>query len=276
VTSFVEHRGCRLAYDVRGEGPPVLFIQGTAIHGDGWKPQIDGLRDRYACLSFDNRGMSRSQPVGDAPITVAQLAEDALAIMDAAKWDSAHVVGHSLGGMIAQELALTARSRVKTLSLLCTFAEGRAATRPSWWLFQNGLRTSLGPKRSRRHAFLEIVMPPHVLATADKDALARDLEPIFGHDLAVRPPITWKQVGAISRFDATQRLAELAGIPTLVMGAAHDPIARPPLVRALAAGIPGARLVEFDDAAHGVVIQHAERVNALLAEHFEGDAARAA
>jgi pimeloyl-ACP methyl ester carboxylesterase len=56
----IEHRGCRLAYRVRGDGPPVLWIQGVAVHGDGWRPQIDVLADAYRCLSFDNRGMGRS------------------------------------------------------------------------------------------------------------------------------------------------------------------------------------------------------------------------
>ena len=265
----VEHRGCSLSYTVRGAGSPVLFIQGTAVHGDGWRPQIDELRQGYRCVSFDNRGMARSQPVGDAPVSVEQMADDALAVMDAAQMESAHVVGHSLGGLIAQQLALTAPRRVRSLSLLCTFADGRAATRLSWWLLRSGLRTSLGSRRSRRHAFLEIVVPPEVLSGSDKDQLAADLEPIFGHDLADRPPITMRQVAAIRGFDSRARLQELSTHRTLVIGAAHDPIARPPLVRALADGIPGARFAHFDDAAHGVPVQHAARVNALLREHFE-------
>ena len=268
-TRVLTHRACPIAHDLRGEGPPVLFIQGTGIHGDGWRPQIEGLRDRFACLSFDNRGMARSQPIGDARITVAQMAEDARAVMDARGFDAAHVVGHSLGGAIAIELALSAPSRVKTLSLLCTFADGRAATALSWRLLSIGLRTNLGTKRSRRHAFLEIVMPPHVRRAADKDALAREMEPLFGHDLATPAPITMKQVAALRAYDATPRLGELAAIPTLVVSAAHDPIARVELGRALAAGIPGSRYVEIADAAHGAPIQQADRVNALLAEHFD-------
>src|SRR4051812_46066116 len=93
----VEHRGCRLAYDVRGEGAPVLLIQGVGVHGDGWLPQTDALASKFRCVTFDNRGMGRSQPVGGG-ITVEQMAEDALAVLDAEKIESAHVVGHSLGG----------------------------------------------------------------------------------------------------------------------------------------------------------------------------------
>ena len=57
----VEHRGCRLACSVRGEGPPVLLVQGVGVHGDGWRPQVEALAPRFRCLSFDNRGIGHSQ-----------------------------------------------------------------------------------------------------------------------------------------------------------------------------------------------------------------------
>ena len=265
----IGHRGCRLAYRVRGDGPPMLLIQGVGVHGDGWLPQVDALAGRHRCLWLDNRGMGASQPIGDAPISVAQMAEDARAVMDAEGWGSAHVVGHSLGGLVAQHLALESRGRVRSLSLLCTFARGSDATRMSMWMLWVGLRTRVGPRRLRRHAFLQIVMPPGVPATApERDALAARLAPLFGHDLADQPPVAMKQLSAMRRYDATPRLGELAGVPALVVSAAHDPIARSESGRALAAGIPGARYVEFADASHGVPIQHADRVNALLVEHI--------
>lgn len=77
----LDYRGCRLSYAVRGEGPPVLFIQGTGTHGDGWRPQVDELSARFHCLTFDNRGMANSQP-HHGPLTVEQLAEDARALLD--------------------------------------------------------------------------------------------------------------------------------------------------------------------------------------------------
>ena len=130
-TSPIEHRGCRLAYAVRGDGPPIVFIQGSGPHGDGWLPQVDELASRYRCLSFDNRGMGRSQPLG-VRLTVEQMAEDVQILMDSQGWKSAHLVGHSLGGLVALCVALTARSRVRSLSLLGTFARGADATRLSW------------------------------------------------------------------------------------------------------------------------------------------------
>lgn len=246
----------------------MLFIQGVGVHGSGWTPQIDGLAGRYQCVSFDNRGLGLSQPQGCA-VTVEQMAEDATAILDALGVSSAHVVGHSLGGLVSLHLALTSRARVRSLALLCSFARGRAATRLSTVLL-TGLRTKIGPKRQRRRAFLELVMPRHVLESARRDELAERLAPIFGHDLGVQPPITLTQVSAMRAYDAGPRLAELAGLPTLVVSAAHDRIALPAAGRAMASAIPGARYVELSDAAHGATIQSAAVLNPLLADHFAG------
>src|SRR4029453_7918099 len=80
----VDRHGCRLAYDVSGNayGPRVLLIQGVGVHGDGWRPQTDALGADYRCATFDNRGMGRSQPVGDCPLTAEPMAGDARAGSD--------------------------------------------------------------------------------------------------------------------------------------------------------------------------------------------------
>ena len=82
-------------------------------------------------------------------------------------------------------------------------------------------------------------------------------------------PIVDEQLKVMGRCNLTPRLAELAGIPTLVASGRHDPIAPPAFGRAIAAGIPGSRYVEFEDASHAVTIQQADRVNALLLEHLD-------
>ncbi|HVL11627.1 MAG TPA: alpha/beta fold hydrolase [Gemmata sp.] len=261
----LQRDGSRLAYDVKGEGPPVLFIQGVGLHGNGWKPQTDALSPRFRCLTFDNRGTGRSTPV-PAAVTVEQMAGDALAVAEAEAWRTFHVVGHSLGGLVALCLALGARERVRSLSLMCTFADGRDAaplTTRMCWL---GMRTRVGTRRMRRRAFVRLVAGPG--AAADPDALAEELTPLFGHDLADQPPVVGKQLKAMRRYTAAARLGELAGVPTLVMAGSHDPIAPPRVGRVPADGIPGAKYVEFPDASHGLPITHAHRVNALLREHL--------
>lgn len=263
----IDHRGCRIAYDVQGQGPPVLLIQGVGVHGDGWRPQVAALAERYTCLSFDNRGMGRSQPAG-APISVEQMAEDSKALLDAAGWEAAHVVGHSLGGLVSLHLALSAPERVRSLSLLCTFSGGPHAAPLTPRMIWLGLRSRVGTRRMRRRGFLQIVMPPQAFAAADPERLAEDLAPLFGHDIAEQPPIVSPQLAALRAYDATPRLGELAGVPTLVVSAVHDPIAPPRSGRVLAGGIPGARYVEIPDASHGVPILSAGRINALLLDHL--------
>jgi pimeloyl-ACP methyl ester carboxylesterase len=265
---FLEHCGCRLQYCLAGSGPPVVFIQGVAVHGNGWSPQIEALAQHYRCLSFDNRGMPGSQPIGE-PFSIEQMAQDAEALMDAAGFDDAHVVGHSMGGLIALALALRAKRRVRSLSLLCTFASGRDAAPPTARMLWLGLRARIGPRRARRRAFLELILPKSVVDAADSEELAARFRDVFGRDLADHPPIEMKQLYAMRAFDAKPGLADLASIPTLVVTGAHDPIAPPALGRQIAAALGGARYVEMADASHGAPIQHPERMNQLLMEHFE-------
>lgn len=267
TTRRLETPSAVLGYRREGSGPAVLFIQGVGLIGDGWRPQCDGLRDRYTTITFDNRGLGAST-LGSDPLTIEAMAADALAIMDAEKIERFHVVGHSMGGLIAQEVALRAPARVKSLALLCTFARGRQATRLSADIVFVGLRTRLGTRAMRRSAFLELVMPPTLLADRDRAQLAESLRPLFGRDLAEQPPTIMKQLRATANYDASARLGQLAHIPTLIVSAELDRIALPAFGSELAAAIPGARLVELRGAGHGVPIHSADKVNALLAEHF--------
>jgi pimeloyl-ACP methyl ester carboxylesterase len=261
----INHDGCLFRWSVRGSGPPVVMIQGVGLHGSGWDLQVAGLASRFCCLTFDNRGIGRSQLTRSdrkAGLTVPRMAADTFALMDVAGWKSAHVVGHSLGGLIALEMALAAPDRVRSLSLLCTFARGSIATTMSPFMFWTGLRTRIGSRAMRRRAFMEIVMPPGVVA----DPV--EIGKLFGHDLADQPPIVMQQLAAVRKHDVTGRLRELANTPALVVSAIHDRIAPPAAGRAIAAGIPGSTYVEINNAAHGVTLQKADEINTLLASHF--------
>src|SRR5215211_6818072 len=122
----LEVGGARLQYLREGSGPPVVLVQGVGLIGEGWRPQIDGLRDRYAVAAPDNRGIGGST-TGPAPLTIEAMAEDVLAIANAEGFERFHLAGHSLGGLIAQAVALQSPARVYSLALLCTFCRGREA-----------------------------------------------------------------------------------------------------------------------------------------------------
>jgi pimeloyl-ACP methyl ester carboxylesterase len=280
----VERIGARLHADVveraPAAAPAVVFVQGTGLPGAGWGPQIEGpsaaegtpgvagagLAADHHCLTFDHRGIGRSSGAGSA-FDVPTLAEDTLALMDAAGWDEGHLVGHSLGSLVCLQVAAMAPERVRSLALLCAFGVGADATRLTPWLAWIGARMSLGTRASRRRGFLAMIFPPDALDGRDVEAVARGLEPYFGGDLAVRPRGVAAQLDAMRRFDARPLLPRLAGVPTLVISATRDRVAPPPLGRALAAGIPGARYAEIPDAAHGVVLQKPAEVNAALRAH---------
>ncbi len=253
----------------------MLLVQGVGLIGDGWQPQVAGLRDRFTVVTFDNRGIGQSGP-GSEALSIEGMAEDALAVMDAEGLDRFHVGGHSMGGVIAQQLALSAPHRVLSLALMCTFLRGRDATRLTWAVLVAGIRTRLGSRRMRRRAFVDLVMPPATRGAEDPGALAERLAPLFGRDLADQPPIVMQQLRATRRFDASSRLAQLRRVPTLVISARHDRISRPGYGQRLASAIPGARLVDIADAGHGVTIQRAPAINRLLAEHFMAAGASAA
>jgi pimeloyl-ACP methyl ester carboxylesterase len=254
----------KVAHSVVGSGEPILFVQGVGVPGCGWSPQVEGLSSRFACASFDNRGVGKSAPI-EGRFGISEMAADAISVLDALGWERAHVVGHSVGGLVAQELALSHRARVKSLVLMCTFARGKDASRFTPWIFWTGMRSYVGTRSSRRRAFMEIVLPPD--APRDDETAAK-LAPIFGRDLADPSPAAMAHLRAASKYDASPRISELAGIPTLVMSGEHDRLALPTYGRAIASAIPGARYEEIRGAAHGAPITHAAAVNALIEAHL--------
>jgi pimeloyl-ACP methyl ester carboxylesterase len=262
-----EFEGCRFAYRVDGAGPPLVMIQGVGAQGSVLNPQIERLSKHYTCLSFDNRGIGASQPAA-REITAPQMAADVLALMDHLGWNSAHLIGHSFGGQVSIQLALDAPARVRSLSLLCSFANGERAVRLSAKLLWILIRIRFAPPRIRRKAFMEIVLPPGDPRAAS-EGLAAYISKILGHDIAEMPAIGNRQIHAMKHTDLTLRLPEIAGIPVLIVNAAKDMIARPELGRILAAGIAGARYVEIPGAAHAFPILEPDRCAELLGEHLE-------
>jgi pimeloyl-ACP methyl ester carboxylesterase len=266
-SATVTHRGCALHYVVRGaqHADTVLLLQGVGAQGEAWRPQAEFLAQRYRTITVDNRGMGRSLPAA-VPISVTQMAEDARLVLDAERVARAHVVGHSLGGPIAMQLAIDAPERVASLALLCTFANGREAAPLTWRIMTLGAGTRIGSRASRRRAFLGLIAPPDRVRefAAQADALAE----LFGHDLADQPAIASAQLSAMRASDLRPHLHALGGRPVLVVSAAWDPIAPPALGRALAAAVPGASFREIADASHGWPLTHVAATNQLLASHL--------
>lgn len=258
--------GAELAYEEHGQGPCVLFVQGVGLMGRGWSPQTAELSRDHRCIAFDNRGIGASR--GDTrTLSVDVMARDGLALMDALGIERAHLVGHSLGGVIIQAMALQAPERVASLTFMCTFSGGRDLLRPSARLLWLGTLSRIGTRASRRRAFARLIMPDAYLHARGAEQVMLELEQVFGRPLWDAPRIADVQLSALRAHDRRDRLPELAALRCMVMSGRHDPIARHSANAGLAASL-GAPHRVWDDASHALPIQHAAPVNAALRTHF--------
>jgi 3-oxoadipate enol-lactonase len=260
-------RGARVSYSRTGTGPAVLMIQGVGAIGNVWRPQVEALQDRFSVITFDNRGIGAST-IEDGLLTVEAMANDALAILEAEGIDRCHVVGHSMGGLIAMQLALTAPAGVSSLALLCTFPDGPSGARPKPGMIGTALRTRIGTRRMRRRAFLEMIISREGMRRGDPERLAAYMSELFERDLADQPPIIMRQLRAMGRFNPSRELRSLATVRTRVVSGQEDRIATPACGRKLASAIPGSTYVELPNAGHAVPIESPPVINRLLIEHI--------
>jgi pimeloyl-ACP methyl ester carboxylesterase len=258
----------RLHYDTAGDGgTPVLLIMGFGVPGKFWKPQVRALSQHHQVAWFDNHGAGKSEGRRRRrPFTMRDFGRHAAGVMDALGWDQAHIVGISMGGMIAQELALGHRHKVRSLSLLVTHAGGLRNLFPSRRGVSLFVRGFLGPRAGRAEAMLELAFPRDYLETLDMERLRKGA----GRDSVSGAPVKDRlsQMAAVLTHRTDRRLGELAGVPTLVIKAGRDVLIRPQAVDALHGAIPGARMVEYPHAGHAVLFQCADELNAELLAHF--------
>jgi 3-oxoadipate enol-lactonase len=235
----------RLRYDTTGSGPPVLLIMGLGLPAAAWWRTIPVLARSLHVIAFDNRDSGGSdRPPG--PYSIADLAADAVAVLDAAGVEQAHVYGISMGGMIAQELALRHPGRVRSLVLGATSAGGRAATPPDGATIAFLGRRPAMPDEEARWASV-----PYLYSARTRrhggSRISEDLERRRSFPFHVDG--YGRQLAAAAAHDAGARLDEITA-PTLVLHGAEDRMVPPDNGRALAAAIPGAELRVLDDAAH--------------------------
>ena len=227
----------KIAWDRRGNGAPLLLIHGLGYARWGWEPVLPELAEQFDVILFDNRGIGESDaPPG--PYTVAEMAADAVQVLDEAGVARAHVVGTSLGGMIAQELALAHPERVDRLVLACTTPGGQKAhPMPQVTVALMAEAATLEPAVALRR-FVE-----NALAPATVEAHPEIVEQIMAHRLATaQQPAAWAaQASAGATFDAYDRLGALAA-PTLVQHGDEDVVVDPRNADLLVELLPDARL----------------------------------
>ncbi len=246
-------------------GPRVLLIMGFGMRGDLWKPQIDDLAADHQLAWFDHRGVGESERGRDRVWRMEDMADDALRVLDELAWDRAHLVGVSMGGMVAQELILAAPERVQTLSLLATNPGGPLRHKLPTATGLRAFATALFGRRGRAEAMRTLLYPDDFVARVDPDTFQVRISQQFGRPAPMAT--TLAQLYAILRYDVRQRLDEVTH-PTLVIKAGRDILVQPQASERLQRLIPGARLIEVSEAGHGLIFQCAAAVNRALRSHF--------
>lgn len=259
----VEVAGREFHYERGGSGEPLLLVQGMSGTHVSWGETFRGaLEESFDVVAFDNRGIGLSAPV-DGPFTIVEMAADTVGLLEALGIESAHVVGISMGGMIAQELALAEPGRLRSLTLGCTYCGGPGSQlmpEENARKLMEGMAS--GDREKAIRASYEVNLSPAF--RADEGAYAAF------HEMASRVPAARRtielQVQAIFGHDTSGRLGEIAA-PTLILHGTDDgvlPFANGELIASL---MPGARFEPLEDVGHMFWWEQPHRSAELIREH---------
>jgi pimeloyl-ACP methyl ester carboxylesterase len=258
----------RLYWESTGEGDPVLLIMGLGLSGGAWWRTVPVLSRRLRVITFDHRGVGRSSALSYAYTTEA-LADDAMSVLDDAGLDRVHVYGISLGGMIAQQLALRHPERVRSLVLGATHAGGPRAVRPdaevmTFFRRRLGMRAEEAARASVPFNYGPRCRAEHF------DRIEEDIAQRLAHPFAERAYRA--QAFAAGLHNCYGHLPRI-DVPTLVVHGRHDrmiPVANAQLI---AERVPGARLQILEESGHLYATEEPEvddAIAAFLAEAGEG------
>lgn len=259
--------GINIHYREYGSGDPLLLIMGLSANADWWGEEfIQPLAERFHVVAYDNRGAGRSgKPEGPYPVPL--MAEDAAGLMDHLGWESAHVLGASMGGMIAQELALNHPDRVRRLVLFCTNCGGQeqVLASPEVYALLHTPRDGVTSEDIARMS-LPLLFPQRYI-----DENPQKMEEFLNAYLKapIEPRCFVWQITGVSSWSCHSRLADLRH-PTLIVTGTEDVLIPPPNSRILADAIPNSRLVQIEGAGHGFQSMFPEEVAAEVLAFLEG------
>src|SRR5689334_2064253 len=259
----IDVAGREFHYERAGSGEPLLLIQGMSGTHVSWGEPFKGvLEESFDVVAFDNRGIGLSGPV-DGPFTIAEMAADTAALLDELGWESAHVVGISMGGMIAQELALAHPGRLRSLTLGCTYCGGDGSQLMPQENAEKLLAGfSSGDRDQAIRAGYEVNLSPAF--RADEGAFA----PF--HEMATSVPaardVIQLQLQAILGHDTSGRLGEIA-TPALIVHGTVDGVLPYANGEQIAGLMPGARFETYENVGHMFWWEEPQRSAELVREH---------
>ncbi|MEZ4462382.1 MAG: alpha/beta hydrolase [bacterium] len=254
---FSQRTAHRIWHRVQGEGVPVLFIMGFGMRGQVWERQVASLMSDHECVYFDHAGLGNSGPISTRRLTMATMADDALGILDTLGWETAHVVGISMGGMIAQHLAVRAHARLRSLTLAATTPGGFPHVVPPL----RGLRLFAKANGARGaeavNALAELLFSPEFIRREPDLAMELLREDFSGQ----QPPRETRlaHLHAVTHHNIASRLEVLRRVPTMIIKPTQDVLVSPKQCDRLHRLIPHSVLHEIP-AGHGVTRERPRRL----------------
>ena len=252
-------------YEIIGQGDPLVMIRGLGSNVDHWYEQVPTLSKKYQLLVFDNRGIARSSDPGSA-FSTRDMAGDTAALMESAGIRSAHVLGYSMGGMVAQEIALNYPEKIKGMILVATDC---------------GITQRIKARPEVSRLFSQMVSlgtPEAKLAAAAclyaKHTFESKTEVIEHYnEVSMRFPasqdIMARQWAAVTQHDACSRLQNISS-PTLTLTGSEDVLIPPENAKIMAEIIPNARMSTIDDGGHLVLIEQPQQFNQAVIDFLDG------
>jgi pimeloyl-ACP methyl ester carboxylesterase len=256
----IEANGQELYYEVHGEGEPLLCVHGLAADTLSWALQVPAFSERYRTVVFDNRDVGRSS-MASQPYDVVDMARDAFGVADGLGLDGFHLLGVSLGGAIAQEMALAAPGRIRTVTLAASWAGGGAYARETSRVW--ALRARRLSREEHVDSLMLLTLSEAFYENEDAVSFVRNM--ILQHPYPQPVEGFVRQVEASGRFDARERVPSMS-LPVHVIGAEHDILIPVWKSRELAELIPGARFTVIERAPHGMTLERAEEFNRAVLE----------
>lgn len=248
----------QLRYVDVGEGAPVILIHGLAGDCHGWFPLVESLRRRYRVIAFDNRGAGGSTQL-DEPVTMADLAGDTFGLMDHLGIERAHVVGRSMGGAVAQVMALQRPARVRSLVLCASFAKLDPLGRRVLTVMREVLEWRRSWADHARHAVHYFVSARFFNEHPDAVGL---IERLIGGESRLMAAYSHQNRACLAH-DTVEDLPRIHQ-PTLVLAGEVDPVASLTATRELSEGLPNSETVVFEEASHFFLMEQPERFERLV------------
>ncbi|MCC5640576.1 alpha/beta hydrolase [Nostoc sp. CHAB 5844] len=250
----VQVNGIELFYEIKGTGEPLLLIAGFMCDRSYWSLLLPYLISQYQVIRFDNRGIGQSS-APDSPYSIQQMANDAAALLDILGIHQVHVVGHSMGGKIAQELALLYPEKIKSLILLASFAKSNERF--------NSLIKTWGDVAAKVDLKLyEQLILPWIFTDnfySMPEMVDQLIEWAINYPFAPTAHGIYHQSRAIINHDTSDKIQHIH-CPTLVIVGKQDILTPIKFSEQLAQGIPQSELIVIEHGGHGFLIESTEVV----------------